>query len=132
MAAIVSSEKRTFTMVRPYTEKIFLKLSPITSPERRPARRMPVPVALNQFNPNTAPSLVGLGTTGGKRGTKLLRLVTGNCGLVILLRGVLQWAIETKVRSGAFIRFLPVCVPHAKTITLKTIHGTQAFAIWER
>src|SRR5208283_785087 len=126
MAPIVSREKRTFTMVRPYTERIFRKLSPITRPDKMPANRMPVPVALNQFNPKTAPSLVGFGTTGGTRSTRLLSGATINCGFVILLGGVLQLAMELKVFSGAFMKVLPVCVPHANTITLRMIHGTQA------
>ena len=85
-----------------------------------------MPVALSQFNPKTAPSFVGLGTTGGTRSTRLFRAVTGNCGLVILLGGVFQLAIEAKVFSGAFMKALPVCVPHRKTITLRMTHGTQA------
>jgi len=64
-------------MVRPYTEIIFRKLSPITMPERIAASKMPVPVALSQFKPKTAASLVGLGTTGGTRRDKLFRFVTG-------------------------------------------------------
>ena len=132
MAAIVSREKRTFTMVRPYTEIIFRKLSPITRPDRMPASRMLEPVALTQFNPKTAGSLAGLGTTGGTRSTILLSPETGNCGLVILLGGVLQLAIEVNTFSGVFIRFLPVCVPHMKTITLRMIHGNQDRATSER
>ena len=86
--------------------KIFGMLSPMIKPEMRAASRMPVPVALTQFRPNTAGSLVGLVTTGGTRSTRLLRPATGNCGLVILLGGVCQVAIDLKVFSGAFMKVL--------------------------
>ena len=72
-------------------------------------------MALSQFSPNTAGSLVFLGTTGGVRSTSLFKPCTGNCGLVILLGGVLQLAIEVKTFSGVFMIFLPVCVPQQKT-----------------
>ena len=99
------------------------------SPERMAASRIPVPVALNQFRPKTAGSLVGLGTTGWTRSTRLCRIVTGNCGLVIWLGLVDQLAVEGKTFSGVFIHILPVCVPHTKTMTLRTTHGIQACVI---
>ena len=91
-----------------------------------PEMRMPVPVALSQFKPKTAASLVGLATTGGTRIDEFVDALTGNCGLVILLGGVLQLAIEVKTFSGVFMILLPVCVPQQKTMTLRMIHGTQA------
>src|SRR5208283_4021764 len=101
-------------------------LNPITRPEISPEMRMPVPVALSQFRPKTAPSFVGLATTGGTRIDSLSMPVTGNCGFVILLGGALQLAIEVNTFSGVFMIFLPVGVPQQKTITLRMIHGTQA------
>src|SRR5208283_2243474 len=101
-------------------------LNPITRPEMSPEMRMPLPVALSQFKPKTAPSLVGLVTTGGMRIESLSIPLTGNCGLVILLGGVLQLAIEVNTFSGVFIMRLPVGVPQQKTMTLRMIHGTQA------
>src|SRR5208282_3059543 len=101
-------------------------LKPITRPEMSPEMRMLVPVALSQFKPKTAPSFVGLATTGGMRIDSLSNAFTGNCGLVILLGGVLQLAIEVNTFSGEFMIFLPVGVPQQKTTTLRMIHGTQA------
>src|SRR5580698_6139063 len=97
--------------------KIFLTLSPMIKPEMRAASKMPEPVALTQLRPNTAGSLVGLATTGGTRSARLFSAPTGNCGLVTLLGGVDQVAIEVNTFSGVFMIFLPVCVPHKKTIT---------------
>src|SRR5271167_527342 len=88
--------------------------------------RMPVPVAASQPKPKTAGSLVGLATTGGTRIDSLSMPFTGNCGLVILLGGVFQLAIEVNTFSGVFIMRLPVGVPQQKTMTLRMIHGTQA------
>src|SRR5579871_4229941 len=101
-------------------------LSPIIRPERMAAMRMPEPVAVIQFNPKTAGSLVGLGTTGGTRCTRLCSAGTGNCGLVILLGGVDQCAVEVKTFSGVFTMVLKVCVPHRKTTRLRITHGTHA------
>src|SRR5271165_1917523 len=101
-------------------------LKPITKPEIRPEIRMLVPVALSQFKRKTAASLVGLATTGGTRIDSLSIPVTGNCGAVILLGGVLQLAIEVKTFSGVSMMRLPVGVPQQKTTTLRMIHGTQA------
>ena len=101
-------------------------LKPMTRPEMIPEMRMPVPVALSQFKPKTAASLVGFATTGGTRIDSLLMPATGNCGLVILLGGVLQLAIEVNTFSGVFMMRLPVMVPQQKTMTLRMIQGTQA------
>src|SRR5579862_2957357 len=100
--------------------------SPITRPEIIAASRIPEPVALIQFSPKMAGSFDGLATTGGTRSVRLCRPVTVNCGLVILLGGVCQVAIEVKTFSGEFITFLPVCVPQMNTITLRMTQGTQA------
>src|SRR5271169_5332746 len=101
-------------------------LKPITRPEMSPEMRMPLPVALSQFKRKTAPSLVGLATTGGMRIDSLSIPVTGNCGAVILLGGVLQLAIEVNTFSGVSMIFFPVGVPQQKTTTLRMIHGTHA------
>src|SRR5271166_3970144 len=101
-------------------------LKPITKPEIRPEIRMPEPVALSQFKRKTAASLVGLATTGGMRIESLSIPVTGNCGAVILLGGVVQLAIEVKTFSGVSMMRLPVGVPQQNTMTLRMIHGTQA------
>src|ERR1019366_391606 len=108
-------------------ENILLNPKPMMKPEMIADRKIPVPVALSQFSPKTAGSLTGLGkTTGGTRSTILFSGVIGNCGLVILLGGVLQLAIEVNVFSGAFMKVLPVFVPQVKTITLRMSHGSQA------
>src|ERR1022692_1375610 len=107
-------------------ENILLNPRPMMKPEMIADRKMPVPVALSQLNPKTAGSFVGLTTTGGTRSTSLFRAVTGNCGLVILLGGVGQLAIDVNVFSGEFINVLPVLVPQVKTITLRMSHGSQA------
>src|SRR5579863_2071770 len=112
--------------------KILGMLSPISRPEMTAARRMPEPVVVVSFKPKTAGSLVGLGTTGGTRSTRLCSAPTGNCGLVILLGGVDQVAIEVKTFSGVFTMVLKVCVPHKKTMTLRMTHGTQARVTSER
>src|ERR1035438_5186892 len=96
-------------------------LKPITRPEMSPEIKMPVPVAASQPKPKTAPSLVGLATTGGTRIDSLSKPLTGNCGLVILLGGVLQLAIEVKTFSGVFMIRLPVGVPQQKTTMLRMI-----------
>ncbi len=95
-------------------------------PEMRAASRIPEPVALTQFSPNTAGSLVGLATTGGTRSARLFRPPTTNCGLVILLGGVCQLAVEVMTFSGVFMNFLPVWEPQTKTMTLRMIQGTHA------
>ena len=94
MAAMVSREKRTFTMVRPYILKMFGMLIPITNPERIAASKIPDPVALSQFSANTAGSFVGFGTTGGTRCTRLFNPVTGNVGFVIALGSVCHVAMR--------------------------------------
>ena len=98
----------------------------MTKPEITAANRIPEPVAESQLKPNTAPSAVGFGTTGGTRCTILLRPFTGNCGLVILLGGVFQVLIEVNTFSGVFMIFLPVNVPQQKTKTLRISHGIHA------
>src|SRR5271165_5437660 len=101
-------------------------LKPITRPEISPEMRMPEPVALSQFRRKTAASLVGLATTGGMRRDSLSIPVTGNCGAVILLGGVLQLAIEVNPFSGGSKMGLPGRVPPQKAKALRMIHGTQA------
>src|SRR5271165_3108030 len=105
-------------------------LKPITRPEISPEMRMPEPVVLSQFRRKTAASLVGLATTGGMRRDSLSIPVTGNCGAVILLGGVLQLAIEVNTFSGVSMMRLPVGVPQQKTMALRMIQGTQARATW--
>src|SRR5664279_775321 len=107
-------------------EKILPAPKPMIRPEMIADRKMPVPVALSQLSPKTAGSFVGLTTTGGIRSTILFRPLIGNCGLVILLGGVLQLAIEVNVFSGEFMKVLPVFVPQVKTITLRMSQGSQA------
>src|SRR6516162_4373473 len=97
-------------------------------PAMIPAMQMPLPVALNQLRAKTAGSLVFLVTTGGVRSTSLFSPWIGNCGLVILLGGVLQLAIEVNTFSGEFMIFLPVTVPQQKTITLRMSQGNHARA----
>src|SRR5947209_5070044 len=97
-------------------------------PEMIAATRMPVPVAETQLNANTAPSFVGLGTTGGTRCTRLLTAAMGILGAVIALAGVFQVAMEVNTFSGVSKTFLPVWAPHMKTMQLRTSQGTHARA----
>src|SRR5689334_6240116 len=108
MAAIVSSEKRTWKTVRHHIVMIFGSESPMMKPEMTAAKRMPLPVADSQLKPNTAGSGAGLATAGGTRSTSLLTPAIGNCGLVILLGGVFQLAVDVNTFSGVFMIFLPV------------------------
>src|ERR1035438_642667 len=126
MAPIVISEYRTCQMVCHHMATILGSESPITKPEMIAAIRIPEPVAESQFKPNTAPSAVGFGTTGGTRCTILLRPFTGNCGLVILLGGVCQVLVEVNTFSGVFMIFFPVNVPQQKTRTLRISQGSHA------
>ena len=50
---------------------IFRSDRPMMKPEMMAAIKIPEPVAEIQFNPNTAASAVGFGTTGGTRCTIL-------------------------------------------------------------
>src|ERR1700686_1737047 len=109
MAAIVTSEKRTRTIVFQYMCAIFHGVKPMISPEITAATRMPEPVAVNQFKEYTAASPVGLRTTGGTRCIIWCNPTTGNLGAEILSSAILT-----------------VGNPHKKTSTLKTSHGTQA------
>src|ERR1039458_7768929 len=107
---------------------IFGSERPMMKPEMMAANRIPEPVAETQLKPNTAASGVGFTTTGGMRCDSLLRPVTGNCGLVILLGGVDQVFMDSKVFSGVFMSALPVGVPQQKTQMLSTNQGSQARA----
>src|ERR1017187_1129391 len=102
---------------------IFGSERPMMKPEMIAANRIPEPVAESQLKPNTAPSGVGFTTTGGMRWDSLLRPVTRNCGLVILLGGVDQVLMDVNTFSGVFMIFLPVYVPQQKTNTLSTSQG---------
>src|ERR1700722_9054758 len=124
MAAIVMREKRTCQTVCHHITIIFGSDIPMMKPEMIAANKIPEPVAEIQFNPNTAGSAAGLGTTGGTRCTSLLSPVTGICGFVILLGGVLHVLNGVKTFSGVFIIFLPVVVPQQKTMMLRTSHGS--------
>src|SRR5271169_1453351 len=128
MAAIVMSENRMCHTVCHQVTTICGSERPMMKPEIVAANRIPVPVAESQLKPNTALSGVGFTTTGGMRWESLLRPVTGNCGLVILLGAVDQALIEVNTFSGVFIIFLPVNVPQQKTNTLSTSQGTHARA----
>src|SRR5581483_11392935 len=126
IAAMVSSEKRTFHTVCHQITNIFPIGTPITKPEMIAAIRIPVPVADTQLNANTAPSLVGLGTTGGTRCTRLLTPAMGIFGDVIALAGVFHVARDVNTFSGVSKMRLPVWVPHRKTMQLRTSQGTHA------
>src|ERR1700682_1424563 len=80
IAAIVSKEKRTRTIVFQYMWANFPGVKPMIRPEITAATRMPDPVAVNQFSEYTAASAVGLRTTGGTRCTIWCRPTTGNFG----------------------------------------------------
>src|ERR1035438_1037691 len=107
MAAMVMSENRICHTVCHHMTKILDTGRPIMKPEIIAANRIPDPVAESQLSPNTAASGVGFTTTGGMRWDSLLRPVTGNCGLVILLGGVDQVLVEVNTFSGVFMIFLP-------------------------
>src|ERR1700739_1703430 len=126
MAPLVISENRTCQTVCHHMATILGNESPITKPEMTAAIRIPEPVAESQLKPNTAAAAVGLATTGGTRCTILLSPFTGNCGLVILLGGVLQVLVEVNTFSGVFMIFLPVNVPQQKTRMLRISQGSQA------
>src|SRR5437868_8373956 len=100
IAAIVSSENRTFHTVCHHITTIFPIGTPMMKPEMIAAIRIPVPVADTQLNANTAPSFVGFGTTGGTRCTRLLTPVIGIFGDVIALAGVFQLASDVNTFSG--------------------------------
>src|ERR1019366_10367340 len=108
MAAMVISENRMCHIVCHHMAIIFGSERPMMKPEIIAANRIPDPVAETQLRPNTAASGVGFTTTGGMRCDSLLRPVTGNCGLVILLGGVDQVLVEVNTFSGVFMIFLPV------------------------
>src|ERR1700683_3967077 len=126
MAAIVMSENRTCHTVCHHIAMIFGSERPMMKPDMTAANRIPDPVAETQLKPNTAASAVGFTTTGGMRWLSLLRPVTGNCGLVILLGGVDQVFMDGNTFSGVFMIFLPVYVPQQKTQMLSTSHGSHA------
>src|ERR1700690_223965 len=126
IAAIVMSENRMCHRVCHHITTIFGSERPMMKPEMIAANRIPDPVAESQLRPNTADSGVGFTTTGGMRWDSLLRPVTGNCGLVILLGGVDQVFIEVKVFSGVFMIPLPVGVPQQKTQMLRINQGSHA------
>src|ERR1035438_1200609 len=107
MAAMVISENRTCHRVCHHMATIFGSDRPMMKPEMTAANRIPDPVAESQLSPNTAASGAGFATTGGMRCDSLLRPVTGNCGLVILLGGVDQVLVEVNTFSGVFMIFLP-------------------------
>src|SRR5579872_653817 len=109
MAAIVSKENRTRTIVRQYVCAIFQGVNPMTKPEMIAATKIPEPVAVNQFSEYTAASAVGLRTTGGTRCTIWWRPTTGNFG-------------DDNLSSLV----LTLGNPQANTTTLKTSHGTHA------
>src|ERR1700680_2033785 len=115
MAAIVSNENRTRTIVRQYVCAIFQGVNPMTSPEIIAATRIPEPVAVSQFKAYTAPSAVGLRTTGGTRCTIWCKPATGNFG-------------ADSLSSLA----LTLGNPHTKTTMLKTSHGTHALVTSDR
>src|SRR6267143_1240041 len=76
------------------------------------ASSIPLPEADNQLKLKTAPSAAGFATTGGMRRTSLSRPATGH-------------RKSEKPSMNAF-----VCgSPHAKTTTLRIIHGVQALRI---
>src|SRR5271169_4324594 len=128
MAAIVMRENRTCHRVCHHMATILVKGRPMMNPEMTAANRIPDPVAESQLKPNTAASGVGFATTGGMRWDNLLRPVTGNCGLVILLGGVDQVLMDVNTFSGVFMIFLPVIEPQQKTQTLSTNQGSHARA----
>src|SRR5271155_4015449 len=115
MVAMVSREKRTRMSVFPYVRSNFQGVKPIMRPAMIAATRMLDPVADNQFSEYTAPSAVGLRTTGGTRCTIWCRPTTGYFGADHLSR-----------------RALTVGSPHAKTTILKMSQGTHAFATCDR
>src|SRR5690349_12409011 len=109
MAAIVSKEKRTRTIVFQYTCAILHGVKPMIRPEIIAATTMPEPVAVSQFSEYTAASGDALRTTGGTRSIIRCNPATGSLGADSLSSEVLTLGN-----------------PHAKTKTLKTSQGIQA------
>src|SRR5208282_1715314 len=128
IAAMVINENLTRQRVCHQMAMILGSESPMMKPAMMAAKRIPEPVAESQLRPNTAPSGVGFATTGGMRWDSRWRPFTGNCGLVILLGGVCQVAVEVNTFSGVFMIFLPVSVPQQKTKTLRISQGSHARA----
>src|ERR1700740_3282940 len=128
MAAMVINENLTRQRVCHHMATILGSERPMMKPAMMAAKRIPDPVAESQLRPNTARSAVGLATTGGTRCESLSRPFTGICGLVILLGGVCQVAVDLNTFSGVFMIFLPVNVPQQKTKTLRISQGSHARA----
>src|ERR1700745_2896280 len=126
MAAIVINENRRCQTVFHHMTAILGSERPMMNPEMTAAIRIPEPVAESQFNPNTAASSVGLGTTGGTRCTILFRPGTGICGFVIALGATCHLLMNGNTFSGVFMIFFPVYVPQQNTVILRTIHGSHA------
>src|SRR4029450_5506200 len=109
MRAIVISDGTDRRSVATYVRARSAGRHRIATPVTSAARRIAVPVADSQFRLNTAASGAAVATTGGTRNTALSSPAIGSFGA--------EMPFSSALTCGS---------PHAKTRTLKTIHGRYA------
>src|SRR5216683_2254278 len=108
---------------------IFLGFSPRSTPDRRAAKKQPVPVAVNQLKSKRAASAAGFSTTGVVRNTLACRYGQSHPGGP---GRTLPSAITT-LKEGVvalFITSFTAGKPHTRTNRERIAKGIQALAIW--
>src|SRR5216683_5074045 len=107
---------------------IFLGFSPRSTPDRRAAKKQPVPVAVNQLKSKRAASAAGFSTTGVVRDTLACRYGQSHpggpgrtlpSGITTLKEGVVDLFIASFTEGN----------PHTSTNTERMANGIQALAI---